>query len=64
MNAIASSTRYIYVSGRLIEFWEDADHPFGCAQPDLQGYLDCEAWVLLFNALALTARAQASEPDS
>jgi hypothetical protein len=64
MNAIASSTRYIYKSGLLIEFWEDPDHPFGCAEADLQGYLDREAWVLLFNALALTARAQASEPDS
>jgi hypothetical protein len=64
MNAIASSTRYIYVSGRVVEFWEDPDHPFGCAHADLQGYLDREAWVLLFNALVLTARAQASEPDS
>jgi hypothetical protein len=64
MNAIASSTRYIYMSGRVIEFWEDPDHPFGCADADLQGYLDREAWVLLFNALVLTARAQASEPDS
>jgi hypothetical protein len=64
MNAIASSTHYIYVSGRLIEFWEDPDHPFGCAEADLQGYLDREAWVLLFNALTLTARAQASKPDS
>jgi hypothetical protein len=64
MNAIASSTRYIYVSGRVVEFWEDPDHPFGCADADLQGYLDREAWVLLFNALVLTARAQASEPDS
>ena len=64
MNAIASFTRYIYMSGRVIEFWEDPDHPFGCADADLQGYLDREAWVLLFNALVLTARAQASEPDS
>ena len=64
MNAIASSTRYLYVSGRRIEFWEDPDHPFGCAQADLQGYLEREAWVLLFNAIALTARAQALEADS
>ena len=64
MKAIPSSTRHIYVSGRLIEFWDDPDHPFGCAQADLQCYLDREAWVLLFNALALTARAEASEPDS
>jgi hypothetical protein len=42
----------MYVSGRLVEFWEDPDHPFGCAQADLQGYLDREAWVLLFNALS------------
>jgi hypothetical protein len=64
MSAIASSTRYIYVSGGLIEFWEDPDHPFGCAEADLQRYLDREAWVLLFNALTLTARAQASEADA
>jgi len=64
MNAIPSSTRHIYVSGRRIEFWEDPDHPFGCAQADLQRYLEREAWVLLFNALVLTASAQTSEPDS
>jgi hypothetical protein len=62
MNAIPASTRRMYVSGGLVEIWEDADHPFGCAQADLQRYLDREAWVLLFNALALTARDQASEP--
>ena len=64
MKAIPTSTRLIYVSGRLIEFWEDPDHPFGCAQADLQRYLDREAWVLLFNALALTARAQVLQSDS
>ena len=64
MKAIPTSTRHIYVSGRPIEFWEDPDHPFGCAQADLQRYLDREAWVLLFNALALTARAQVLQSDS
>ncbi len=58
------SPRHMYVSGQLVEFWEDPDHPFGCGKADLQGYLDREAWVLLFNLLTLTARAQASEPDS
>ena len=64
MNLIPISTRRMYVSGRLVELWEDRDRPFGCAQADLQRYLDGEAWILLFNALALTARAQASEPDA
>jgi len=64
MKAIPTPLRQMYVSGQLIDFWEDPDHPFGCAQGDLQGYLDREAWVLLFNALALRARAQALEPNS
>ena len=64
MNAIKIATRHIYVSGRFIEIWEDPDHRFGCEQADLQRYLDREAWVALFNALALTTRNEASEPDS
>lgn len=60
----ATYTHHLHLSGRLIEFWEDPDHPFGCAQADLQDYLDRQAWVLLFNALVLTARAQSSEPGS
>jgi hypothetical protein len=55
MNADPVATTRLYLSGRLVELWEDPDRPFGCAQTDLQAYLDREAWVLLFNALVLAA---------
>ena len=45
----------LFVSGRRYELWEDPDRPFGCAPSDLIGYLEREAWVLLFNAITLTA---------
>jgi hypothetical protein len=45
----------IFVSGRLIEYWEHPEVSFGWTPEELQGYADGGAWVLLFNGLALTA---------
>lgn len=44
----------IFVSGQLVEFWEDPEVAFGWAREDLQRYADREEWVLLFNAVMLS----------
>jgi hypothetical protein len=53
-------TRQLFVAGQLVEYWEDADHPFGWAHDDLQTYVDRREWVLLFNAVALTSSRPAA----
>ena len=63
MSAAAAATR-LYVSGGLVELWEDPDRPFGCAPDDVRRYLDREAWVLLFNAVALAAGTRAPDAGS
>ena len=44
------------------ELWEDPERPFGCAPRDLERYVEQEAWVLLFNAVALTGARRVTEP--
>ena len=44
----------IFVSGQLVEFWEDPEVTFDWAREDLRRYADREEWVLLFNAVMLT----------
>ena len=48
-------TKRIFLSGEVVEYWENADLPFGWAREDLQVYLNRSQWVLLFNAMALSA---------
>ena len=57
-------TMGVFVSGVLYELWEDPDRPFGCSPRELAGYVEREAWVLLFNAVALTSLRRAAGPDS
>jgi hypothetical protein len=53
----------VYVEGDLrYELWEDPERPFGCAPRDLERYVEQEAWVLLFNAVALTGSRRVTEP--
>jgi hypothetical protein len=53
----------VYVEGDLrYELWEDPERPFGCAPRDLERYVEQEAWVLLFNAVALTGARRVTEP--
>ena len=53
----------VYVEGELrYELWEDPERPFGCAPRDLERYTESEAWVLLFNAVALTGARRVTEP--
>jgi hypothetical protein len=56
MNASIKSTR-MFVSGRLLEYWEDPDVRFDWTRDALERYADRRDWVLLFNALVLTAPA-------
>src|SRR5262249_4352200 len=59
MNGIIE-TRQLFVAGQLVDYWESPDHPFGWAHDDLQAYVDRREWVLLFNAVALTAARPAA----
>jgi hypothetical protein len=53
----------VYLEGDLrYELWEDPERPFGCAPRDLERYVEQEAWVLLFNAVALTGTRRVTEP--
>ena len=56
----AIETRRMFVAGQLVEYWENADHPFGWTRDDVQGYVDRREWVLLFNAMALTGAVPGS----
>ncbi len=57
MNSVIRTKR-VFLSGQLVEYWENADLPFGWARDDLQAYLDRGQWILLFNAVALNAPHQ------
>jgi hypothetical protein len=57
-------TKRLFVSGQLVEYWENADLPFGWASEDLQAYQERGAWVLLFNAVLLTAPSPVPEQAS
>ena len=53
----------VYMEGdQRYELWEDPERPFGCAPRDLERYVEQEAWVLLFNAVALTGPRRVTEP--
>ena len=53
----------VYIEGdQRYELWEDPERPFGCAPRDLERYVEQEAWVLLFNAVALTGTRRVTEP--
>jgi hypothetical protein len=56
----AIETRRLFVAGQLVEFWEDSDVPFGWADEDLEAYAERRDWVLLFNAVVLTAPVPAA----
>jgi hypothetical protein len=47
-------TKRVFLSGQVVEYWENTDLPFGWTLDDLQGYVDRSQWTLLFNALVLT----------
>ena len=44
----------MFVSGQLVELWEDPEVRFGWDREDLERYAGREEWVLLFNAMMLS----------
>ena len=60
----ALHTRQMFVGGQLVEYWENADHPFGWTDDDLKTYVDRQDWVLLFNAVTLLAPLPAAPYSS
>jgi hypothetical protein len=52
----------VYEGDLRYELWEDPERPFGCAPRDLERYVEQEAWVLLFNAVALKSARRVTEP--
>ncbi len=44
MNSVIRTKR-VFLSGQLVEYWENADLPFGWARDDLQAYLDRGQWM-------------------
>ena len=54
----------VFVSGELVEYWEDPDVAFGWTPDDLQAYAEQGDWVLLFNAILLTGPRPATEHGS
>lgn len=55
MTSCQVRTKRLLLSGQLVESWEHPDVAFGWAPEDLRRYVDREEWVLLFNAVMLTA---------
>src|SRR5207237_1296090 len=51
----AIAGKRMFVSGQLVEYWENPELPFGWTEADLQDYVDRGAWVLLFTAVLLPA---------
>lgn len=47
--------RSVYISGEQVEIWENPDLPFRCTPEEINGYAEQEHWILLFNALVLSA---------
>ena len=51
--------RRVYISGEQVEIWENPDLPFRCTPEEINDYVAQKEWVLLFNALVLSAHAPA-----
>ena len=47
--------RRVPLGACLVEVWEDPQVAFGWTEAHLEGYMDREAWVSLFNAVVLRA---------
>jgi len=62
MNAVICKRRL--VSGQLVEYWDNPDVTFGWTRQHLQRYLDGNDWVLLFNAVLMTAPLPGPETSS
>ena len=50
-----NARRRLLLGASLVEVWEDPQVAFGWSDGHLEGYMDREAWVSLFNAVVLRA---------
>ena len=60
MDLMANIDRF-FLSGELVEVWEDPEQPFRCSPEALERYLVEGRWVLAFNALVLAGTPLQSE---
>ena len=61
---VTVARKRIFVSGQLLELWEHPEVSFGLTQEHLDSYVARGAWVLLFNAVVLTAARPAPAYES
>jgi len=50
-----NARRRLLLGASMVEVWEDPQVTFGWTDRHLEGYMDREAWVSLFNAVVLRA---------
>jgi hypothetical protein len=60
MNVIGGVDRF-FLSGDLVEVWEDPEQPFRCTPEAVERCLLAGNWVLAFNALVLASTPLQSE---
>ncbi len=58
--SLQTALRTVYVDGAPMQVWDNPDASFGATPEDLRGFRREGSWVALFNAIALSARLEAS----
>lgn len=56
--------RRFFLSGEMVELWENPDFPFCCTSEGIQEYAEDGEWVLLFSALTLGSTRPAAQRGS
>lgn len=57
-------TRRFFLSGEMVELWENPDFPFCCSRDGMEAYAEDGEWILLFSALTLGSGGPASQRGS
>ena len=60
----AIDRKRMFVSGQLVEYWEHPEIAFGWSREHLTDYAESGDWILLFNAILLTAPRPETEHPS
>ena len=61
INGSRTERRRFFLSGELVEVWENPDVPFHCAPDHFETYAQAGEWVRLFNAMMLVASPGAEQ---
>jgi hypothetical protein len=56
--------RRFFLSGEMVELWENPDFPFCCTRSGMQAYAEDGEWILLFSAMTMGSGDSASECGS